>query len=352
MDHPRRLSLLVTSPRVAPGLLSHQAWQALSAADRVLARGPAEHPPGPGPARTSDNPVVDVIADCGIEVEMRAATTGEDAGVNALADSLIEEAQHRWVIWIGSPDADPGLSDALAHRLTGLPDPPELEMLIGSWDVPGSRLLDAVAVMDRLRSPGGCPWDATQTHRSLTPYLIEETYECVEALDSGDREHLLEELGDVLLQVLFHARVAAEHEDEDAFDVDDVAAGLVEKLIRRHPHVFAGGDASTPVEVEASWHQVKAAEKPEREHLLDGIPAGMPELARATKVTGRMLRAGHGAWLAQAIAASAATGIEGEYASQLLDIVVDAHGHQVDPSAALRTALRLIEARSHTDPLA
>jgi len=116
--------------------------------------------------------------------------------------------------------------------------------------------------MDRLRSPGGCPWDAEQTHESLAKYLLEEAEETVEAIESGDRSHLAEELGDVLLQVLFHARVAEDAEDEaERFDVDDVAAGLVAKLVRRHPHVFADGDASTPEEVEAAWARIKAEEK-------------------------------------------------------------------------------------------
>ncbi len=98
--------------------------------------------------------------------------------------------------------------------------------------------------MDRLRSPGGCPWDAEQTHDSLAPYLVEEVYETIDAIESGDMAHLAEELGDVLLQVVFHSRVAAEA--ADGFDIDDVAGHLVEKLVRRHPHVFADGDASSP----------------------------------------------------------------------------------------------------------
>jgi NTP pyrophosphatase (non-canonical NTP hydrolase) len=109
----------------------------------------------------------------------------------------------------------------------------------------GAALLDLVAVMDRLRSPGGCPWDAEQTHASLVPYLVEETYEAVEAIESGERDHMAEELGDVLLQVVFHARVA--QEDEVApFDIDDVAAGIAAKLRRRHPHVFGDVVADTP----------------------------------------------------------------------------------------------------------
>ena len=118
-------------------------------------------------------------------------------------------------------------------------------MLPGSYDLPGARLLDLVATMDRLRSPGGCPWDAEQTHESLVTYLVEETYETIEAIETGDRDHLREELGDLLLQVMFHSRIAAEH-TEAPWSVDDVAGDIVDKLVRRHPHVFAGAVAATP----------------------------------------------------------------------------------------------------------
>ena len=148
---------------------------------------------------------------------------------------------------------------------------------------------ELVAVMDRLRSPGGCPWDAAQTHGSLVPFLLEEAHELAEAVDDGDRPGLREELGDVLLQVVFHARLAQEHPD-DPFDVDDVARDLVSKLVHRHPHVFAG--AQTPAErLHVQWDAIKKAEKG-RESALDGIPGSLPALARAQKVAARAARAG------------------------------------------------------------
>jgi len=151
-------------------------------------------------------------------------------------------------------------------------------------------LADLVDVMDRLRSPGGCPWDAEQTHESLLPYAVEEVFEVVEAVETGDRAALLEELGDLLLQVVFHARVAAEH-PTDPFGIDDVAAGVAAKLRRRHPHVFGDVEVSGSAEVHTNWERIKKAEK-SRESALDGIPAGMPALARAEKVAGRARRAG------------------------------------------------------------
>ena len=154
---------------------------------------------------------------------------------------------------------------------------------------PGERLLDLVEVMDRLRSPGGCPWDEKQTHESLVPYLIEETYETLDAIESKDSAALLEELGDLLLQVVFHARIA--QDGEQPWSIDDVADGIVTKLISRHPHVFADGDAETPEQVESAWQAIKAREKG-RTSVTDGVPMGQPALALAAKLLSRA-RNGH-----------------------------------------------------------
>jgi len=312
----------VTSPRVAAGLLSAQAWQQLRDVDAVL-------------ARDEDQPLVQALRAADIDVQLTGPASAQE-----LSQELLGRCVSAQVVWLSSGDADPGLGEALAAEVTRDEDAPELELLVGSWDVPGARLLDAVAVMDRLRSPGGCPWDAEQTHESLTPYLLEEAHEAVEALESGDRDHMSEELGDVLLQVLFHARVAQEHAD-DPFDVDDVAAGLVAKLVGRHPHVFArtADSASTAAAVESTWEQLKAAEKPDRQHLLDGIPAGMPELARAAKVASRLERTGHGDWLREQIDQDRADR-RTAYAAQLMHLVLDARADDVDLAAALRALLR------------
>ena len=155
----------------------------------------------------------------------------------------------------------------------------------GTAGRPGERVLELVAVMDRLRSPGGCPWDARQTHASLVEYLLEEAYETVEAIESGDDADLREELGDLLLQVVFHARIAQERA-EDAWSIDDVADGIVAKLVRRHPHVFADADAATAEAVEANWHALKAAEKG-RASVTEGIPTALPALVHVGKVLSR-----------------------------------------------------------------
>jgi len=156
--------------------------------------------------------------------------------------------------------------------------------------VAGAELLDAVAVMDRLRSPGGCPWDAEQTHASLLQYLVEECYELYDAVEKDDRSAMREELGDVLLQVLFHARIAAE--DPDGFTIDDVARDLVAKLVGRHPHVFAGTErVDTAQRQEQRWEELKREEK-QRTSSVDGVALGQPAVALAAKLTSRTARAG------------------------------------------------------------
>ncbi len=272
---PGRLALLLTSPRVAPGLLAREAWQALDRAEHVF-------------ARSRDEPLVDALEEAGVAVDVV-----EPQPPASLARMLVDRASAADVLWCGSADGDPGLADAVASEVSRLEQPPEVEVVVGSWDVQGGRLLDVVAAMDRLRSPGGCPWDAEQTHESLAPYLVEEAHEVLHAIETGDRSHLAEELGDVLLQVVFHARVAEESEDAP-FDVDTVAGLLVDKLVRRHPHVFADGGASTPDEVEREWERIKAAEKPEQgdDDVLHGIPPSLPVDLAVQKVLARARRRG------------------------------------------------------------
>ena len=193
-----------------------------------------------------------------------------------------------------------------------------------------SRLLELVAVMDRLRRE--CPWDREQTHRSLARYLLEETYETLEAVDSGDHEHLREELGDVLLQVCFHARIASERSPEEGgFDLEDVAGGIVDKLVHRHPHVFAGLEVADADEVDRNWEALKAAEK-RRTGLLEGVPAALPALAYADKALGRLARAGR----APELAAPA----RGPLGDELLALVARARAEGLDAEQELRDAVR------------
>ena len=205
----------------------------------------------------------------------------------------------------------------------------------------GERFLDLVEVMDRLRSPGGCPWDARQTHESLVEYLIEEAYETVEAIEEADRELLREELGDLLLQVVFHARIAAENA-EDPWTIDDVADGIIRKLIRRHPHVFADADAETAAQVEANWHAIKAEEKG-RESVTDGIPSALPALTHAGKVLSRSKAL---TTLPDLPASAAASTVirdvadEAAYGDLLLSLVAAGRERGFDAETALRMASR------------
>jgi len=190
-----------------------------------------------------------------------------------------------------------------------------------------------VAVMDRLRSPGGCPWDAEQTHASLVPYVLEEAYEVAEAVEGGDRAHLREELGDLLLQVVFHARIA-EEDPAEPFDVDDVAADLVAKLVRRHPHVFGDARVADADGVNRQWDAIKREEK-QRESVLDGVPLAMGALARAQKIAARADRSG----LAQAAPAPGASGDgTGHLGARLLALVQEARAAGLDAEGELRRA--------------
>lgn len=188
---------------------------------------------------------------------------------------------------------------------------------------PGEAFLELVAVMQRLRDE--CAWTQQQTHETLSRYLLEEAHETLEALDSGDRQHLGEELGDLLMQVVFHSVIAAETpRDAGGWDVDDVARGITDKLVRRNPHVFADGTASTPEEIDAAWQAVKATEK-HRTSPLDGIAPSLPALSLAAKVLSR----------------EPGLRTDGDdVGSRLLRLVAEAQAEGIDAEEALRQAVR------------
>ncbi|MGA5558529.1 nucleoside triphosphate pyrophosphohydrolase [Streptomyces lavendulocolor] len=304
-DTPGRVVLLTASHRVAPGLLSWPAWRTLHAADLVLCADEA-------------HPQLPYLREAGVAVEIAAPTARE------LVDAC---AGGRTVVVVAAGEGDGALTDGLARMAgSGRVAMPDLELLPGSYDLPGARLLDLVEVMDRIRRE--CPWSSRQTHEGLAKYGIEEAYELVEAIEDGDRDELREELGDVLLQVVFHARIAEEHEEEP-FSVDDVAGTIVEKLIHRHPHVFGDERAETPEEVKAHWLRTKAVEK-RRSSVTDGVPLGQPGLALAAKLASRVRTAG----LDVDLPSGDGIGYE------LLALAARAEAEGVDPEAALRAAGR------------
>ena len=200
-----------------------------------------------------------------------------------------------------------------------------------------TELRRAVEVMDRLRSPGGCPWDAAQTHESLTRYLLEETYEVLEAIETGDVALLREELGDLLLQVLFHARIAEELPPGEAFGIEDIARDLADKLVRRHPHVFSGADAGDAETLNEIWERRKIEEKG-RTSAVDGVPLAQPALALTAKLVARAGRAG----LADVVPEA-----EDQFGARLFAAVSDAVRAGVDPEAALRRTARAYIAAIH-----
>ena len=228
----------------------------------------------------------------------------------------------------------------------------------GSADLPGAHLIDLVATMDRLRVD--CPWDARQTHASLAPHLLEEPYEALEALESGDEQALCEELGDVALQVVFHARIAAEREDGTGFTIDDVADGIVAKLIRRHPHVFGDVTVSGADEVKRNWDEIKREEKRARAardgeagagravpSVLDGVPFGQPALALAAQLQRRAARAGVPGELARLDGDGEPDDVGDDIGRELFRLVARARELGLDPEMELRAAARRYRDRVH-----
>ena len=204
-----------------------------------------------------------------------------------------------------------------------------------------SELLRLVEVMDRLRSPGGCPWDAEQTHESLIKYLLEESYEFIDALGQGDREGMREELGDVLLQVYFHSRMAQDH-PTDPFSIEDVAKLIADKLIRRHPHVFEGLQVDDMDEVIENWEAIKAKEKG-RTSSLDGIAMAQPALPLVEKLIYRAEKYKVELPLTDidsAIADLQNSPDEESVGQALAAIIAWAHQHNIDPESALRGQAR------------
>jgi len=299
-----RIVLLVTSPRLPAGLLTAAAWDVVRAHPVFAAAESAQA----AALRTADVPVTVVNPDPELLVR-RLAT-------------------HDTVVWLAGPAGDQEFARHLGLRLAREPQLAELELMYGSWDPPGAKLLDAVEVMDRLASPGGDPWKRQQTHQTLAQYLLEESYEAYDAIMSGDIGALREELGDVLLQVVLHARLAEDRDEDSRWSVDDVAAGLVEKMVRRNPHVFAGESVESVEAIMENWERIKKQEKA-RDSVLDGVALSQPALALAAKILQRAERAGVNVPLPDGL----------DLGSSLLRQVADARAAGQDAEEALRRAV-------------
>ena len=205
-----------------------------------------------------------------------------------------------------------------------------------------SELLRLREVMDKLRSPGGCPWDAEQTHQSLLKYLLEESYEFIESVENNDRQDMQEELGDLLLQVYFHSRMAEEDANQP-FNIEDVAKSVADKLIRRHPHVFAGSTVDNSQDVLENWEKQKALEKG-RSSIIDGVPLAQPALPLAAKVVYRINKLNYSLPISQPIKLNDQTN-QDQFGEILLGLIAQAVEIGLDPEAALRGATKTLIAQ-------
>ncbi|MET8119155.1 nucleoside triphosphate pyrophosphohydrolase [Micromonospora sp. NPDC005189] len=313
-----RIVLLVTSPRLPAGLLTSAAWDVVR-----------QHPVLTG----AESELVTAVRQAGAEV-----IVVDGPATQPLLDTV---AAHGTAVWLAGPAGDEALARELGLRLAREPWLAEMELMYGSWDPPGARLLDAVAVLDRLASPGGDPWKRAQTHRSLAGYLLEESYEAYDAISADDTDALREELGDVLLQVVLHARLAEELPEDERWTIDDVAGGLVDKMIRRNPHVFAGAEAGTLEEITENWERIKRVEKA-RDSVLDGVALSQPALALAAQILNRAARIG---LAVPPPLADTQVDAEARLGASLLSTVATARQAGIDPEAALRrTTLAYAEA--------
>jgi XTP/dITP diphosphohydrolase len=281
-------AVIVTVSARLPGLLGPAGWREVTSGRPVVAL--------PGAAATAE--------------VLRASGFDVGSSPHGAAD----------VVCLAGPD------DALPR---GVP------VVDGAPQPAGARLLDVVAVMDRLRSPGGCPWDAEQTHASLRGYLLEEAHEAYDAIVDDDAAAMREELGDVLLQVVFHARVAAEAGPDRRFDVDDVAGDLVDKLVRRHPHVFGDVGPRDVAQVEAGWEEIKKAEK-QRRSPTEGVSRSQPAASWGAALVRRAGKAG----LPVPDAAELSVSSPEELGERLLAVVSAAEQRGWDVEDALREAVR------------
>lgn len=346
-----RLVLVATSSRL-PGLFPFQSWEVLDGAEHVYARDPSSHPSAPylelaGLSLHRLQPERAPITG----VDLLKSSPGEQGLVRALVAS--SEREGELVYLLGPDDRDPFIRAAATGATeAGL----ELEFVFHT-EPPGTEVLRLVEVERELRDPEtGCPWDLEQDHASLGRYLVEETYELLEAIEAGDDIGTAEELGDVLLQVVFHAQMAS---DRDAFDIDDVARGIADKLVRRHPHVFSDAKVADSAEVKARWDELKQEEK-QRTGPFDGVPTALPALQLADKLISRASKIGF-AWpdrsgavakvreelteVEEAVAAGDAEARQREVGDLLAAVVALARHLDVDPEAALRGSATTFRAR-------
>jgi MazG family protein len=354
-----RVVLVASSPRF-PLLFPPQTWRALDAARPVYVLD-ADHPSLPAlevgeipwevlPEAEDTGPAGRDLLLVGQGLDLEGV-----AAARRRADALLDlAAEHGTATLLLPPVNDGPLVQLVSDR--AVRQHVEVEAVYPLGEPKGAALLDLVQTEARLRGPGGCPWDHEQTHASLARHLVEEAYEVLEAIEEGDPDHLREELGDLLLQVVFHAQIA---EDAGAFDVDGVARAITEKLVRRHPHVFGDTRVGSADEVVRNWEAIKRDEEG-RTDPLAGIPSALPALQLATKLQRRAAEGGF-AWpsrnppaakvseeLHEVLEASDPADLEWEVGDLLFAAVALARSVDVDPEAALRRTARRFRLRYAT----
>ena len=337
--------VLVDTVDELPGLLPLHAWSALMSSDLVLL-GSEAHAFVPHLQMAELRHEIVAEADEARPLSRTELLTGVTPVDKARAEAIVDRARAEGevVYLFGGRDDESflrtlGMEAARASL--------EVEIVYFSGRPPGSRLLTLVNVMQRLRAPDGCPWDLKQDHHTLARYAVEEVYELLEAIDGDDPDAVREELGDVLLQVVFHAQIAA---DTGGFTIDEVADGIVDKLVRRHPHVFGDTTVADAAEVTANWDALKATEKPERTGVFDGVAPGQPAISYTEQLQRRAAKTGF-EWSSDAEAADRirdelaeflAAGNDGERAHELGDLLMSvvslARRHGIDAEMALRGA--------------
>ena len=344
-----RVALVETSD-LLPGLLPFQAWDVLATAEVVLLRDAEQHPSAQALyfAGLDLRSLEPAALDRG-DLDLSRPGAPEH---RRMAKALVQHAsEHGDAVYLLGPE-DEGLAPALAGMAAQ--HDVEIELVFLAQQPEGTEVLRLVEVMRRLRDPeSGCPWDREQDHTTLLRYLVEETYELVDAVEDGTDADVAEELGDVLLQVVFHARIAA---DRRAFGIDEVARGIADKLVRRHPHVFGDGDAATADEVQANWDRLKADEK-SRDGPFDGVPTAAPGLDLLHTLQRKAGKYGFD-WSAtepvvakvreeldEVLAAADDDAREAELGDLLGAVVALARHLDVDPEAAARRAARAFRGR-------
>jgi ATP diphosphatase len=338
--------VLVDTVDELPGLLPLHAWSALMSSDLVLL-GSASHAFAPHLQMAELRHEVVATTDEPRALSRSELLTGVKPVDKSRAEAIVDRARaENEVVYLFGSDDDESFLRTLGMEAARADV--EVEIVYFTGRPPGSRLLRLVEVMARLRSPdGGCPWDLKQDHRTLARYAVEEVYELLEAIESDDPAAIAEELGDVLLQVVFHAQIAA---DGDAFTIDDVAGGIVDKLVRRHPHVFAGTTVAGADEVVANWDTLKAAEKPERTGVFDGVAPAQPALGYTEQLQRRAAGTGFDwttddeavdrirAELDEFLGATDDDARRHELGDLLMSVVSLARRHGIDSEMALRGA--------------